>query len=93
VFGSIIAYTAYAFLLAKVRPALATSYAYVSPVVAVFLGAIVAGEQVTKVAAAALALILAGVAIIATQRSPAKIEPAPGRAADPIGADSRARTG
>ena len=90
VFGSIIAYTAYAFLLAKVRPALATSYAYVSPVVAVFLGAVVAAEQVTHVAVAALALILTGVAIIAAQRAPAKKpELSPG----PVAADSRARTG
>jgi drug/metabolite transporter (DMT)-like permease len=97
VFGSIVAYTAYAFLLAKVRPALATSYAYVSPVIAVFLGAIVAGENVTPVAVAALVLILAGVAIIATQRAPAKT-PEPqldqkGVAAGARGADSRARTG
>ncbi|HWE26175.1 MAG TPA: drug/metabolite exporter YedA [Myxococcales bacterium] len=93
VFGSIIAYTAYAFLLARVRPALATSYAYVSPVIAVFLGAIVAAEKVTPNAVFALVLILAGVAIIATQRSPVKrVEPmAPARAAIP--ADSRARSG
>jgi drug/metabolite transporter (DMT)-like permease len=97
VFGSIIAYTAYAFLLANVRPALATSYAYVSPVVAVFLGALVANEQVTVVAVAALALILAGVAIIATVRAPVKRpEPEVGGtaiAADVPATDSRARTG
>ena len=94
VFGSIIAYTAYAFLLAKVRPALATSYAYVSPVIAVFLGAIVAAEKVTPAAVAALALILGGVAIIAAQRSPAKkLQAAVPRPEDSIAADSRARTG
>jgi drug/metabolite transporter (DMT)-like permease len=90
VFGSIVAYTAYAFLLARVRPALATSYAYVSPVIAVFLGAIVAAEQVTGVAVAALALILGGVAIIAVQRAPAK---KPEAVRDGIVIDSRARTG
>jgi drug/metabolite transporter (DMT)-like permease len=94
IFGSIIAYTAYAFLLAKVRPALATSYAYVSPVVAVFLGALVAAEPVTPLAVAALALILAGVAIIAVQRGPAKkLEPAPDTTVADSRADSRARTG
>jgi drug/metabolite transporter (DMT)-like permease len=90
VFGSIVAYTAYAFLLARVRPALATSYAYVSPVIAVFLGAIVAAEQVTAAAVGALALILGGVAIIAVQRAPAKkAEPV----RDRLAIDSRARTG
>ena len=69
IFGSIVAYSAYAFLLAKVRPALATSYAYVNPVVAVLLGAAFAGERVTALALGALALILAGVAIVAAQGS------------------------
>jgi drug/metabolite transporter (DMT)-like permease len=97
VFGSIAAYTAYAFLLANVRPALATSYAYVSPVVAVFLGSLVASEQVTGVAVAALALILAGVAIIATVRTPEKRR-TPELDGDAIAVDvpttdSRARTG
>src|SRR5207302_2052263 len=82
-----------AFLQAKVRPALATSYAYVSPVIAVFLGAIVAAENVTPAAVAALALILGGVAIIAAQRSPAKKLQAVSRPEDSIAADSRARTG
>jgi len=78
VFGSIVAYSSYAFLLAKVRPALATSYAYVNPVVAVLLGAAFAGERVSPIALAALALILGGVAIVAAQKSspePARIPP------------------
>jgi len=75
VFGSIVAYSAYTYLLAKVRPALATNYAYVSPVVAVLLGALVAGERVTGVAVAALVLILAGVAIVATQGSRGRLPP------------------
>jgi drug/metabolite transporter (DMT)-like permease len=78
VFGSIVAYSAYAFLLAKVRPALATSYAYVNPVVAVLLGAAFAGESISPLALVALALILGGVALVATQRSspePARMAP------------------
>ena len=84
IFGSIVAYSAYAFLLAKVRPALATSYAYVNPVVAVLLGAAFAGERVTALALAALALILAGVAIVAAQgpvSAPAPAQEAEGRGA------------
>lgn len=69
VFGSIVGYSAYGFLLARVRPTLATSYAYVNPVVAVFLGAMLAGEAVAPTAVAALAFILAGVGLLAFQRA------------------------
>ncbi|OLE62941.1 MAG: drug/metabolite exporter YedA, partial [Deltaproteobacteria bacterium 13_1_20CM_2_69_21] len=44
--GSIVGYSAYQYLLSRVRPTLAASYAYVNPVVAVGLGAAVAGESV-----------------------------------------------
>jgi drug/metabolite transporter (DMT)-like permease len=64
VFGSLIAFSAYNFLLRAVRPALATSYAYVNPAVAVIIGA-VAGEPVGLRAVLALGLILAGVAVVA----------------------------
>lgn len=70
VFGSLVAFSAYNFLLRRVRPALATSYAYVNPAVAVLLGA-AAGEAVGLRSIAALAFILAGVAIVATGRKPA----------------------
>jgi drug/metabolite transporter (DMT)-like permease len=43
--GSMIAFTAYAYLLRNVRPSLATSYAYVNPVVATVLGIILGGER------------------------------------------------
>ena len=71
VFGSIVAYTAYQFLLSRVRPTLAATYAYVNPVVAVGLGAAVAGESVAPRALGALALILFGVAMLALRRQPA----------------------
>src|SRR5438309_902082 len=64
--GSIVAYSAYGFLLSRVRPTLATSYAYVNPVIAVGLGALLAGEAVAPHAVGALGLILGGVAVIAT---------------------------
>jgi DME family drug/metabolite transporter len=57
---------------------------------AVLLGAAVAGERVTGLAIGALALILGGVAIVATQKPAA--EPA-ARVAPPVARDSRARTG
>jgi drug/metabolite transporter (DMT)-like permease len=69
--GSIVAYSAYQFLLSRVRPTLAASYAYVNPVVAVGLGAAVAGEAVAPRAVGALALILGGVAMLALRRQAA----------------------
>jgi drug/metabolite transporter (DMT)-like permease len=69
VFGSMIAYSAYAYLLRTVKPSLATSYAYVNPVVAVGLGALLGGESFATASIGALALILAGVGIVAAQRS------------------------
>lgn len=67
VFGSLVAFSAYNYLLRRVRPALATSYAYVNPAVAVALGA-AAGEPVGWRAVGALALILAGVGVVAAVR-------------------------
>jgi drug/metabolite transporter (DMT)-like permease len=64
IFGSLFAYTAYAYLLATVRPALATSYAYVNPVVAVLLGVTIGKETIGAWAYAGLAIILAGVAVV-----------------------------
>ena len=69
-FGSVIAFSAYGYLLSTVRPALATSYAYVNPPVALLLGAGLAHERVTASMVAAMALILSGVAVLAFNRSP-----------------------
>lgn len=68
VFGSIIGFTAYMYLLNTVRPALATSYAYVNPPVAVLFGALLAGEAVHAFDLVAMAVILGGVALIALAR-------------------------
>ncbi len=64
VFGSLLGYTAYTYLLKNVRPALATSYAYVNPVLAVLLGAWLAGETITTVTVGAMLIILAGVVLV-----------------------------
>lgn len=63
-FGSVIAFTAYVWLLQHVRPALAASYAYVNPVIAVALGAWLAQERFTANDLAAMTVILAGVVVI-----------------------------
>lgn len=78
VFGSIIAYTAYVYLLENTRPAMATSYAYVNPAVAVVLGVSLGAEIVTGQVFLALPLILGGVAIVtlAQRRQPPQaVEP------------------
>jgi drug/metabolite transporter (DMT)-like permease len=69
VVGSAVAYTAYTYLLQTVRPALATSYAYVNPVVAVVLGIWLAGEAFSGEAWVALPIILVAVALVAGSRS------------------------
>ncbi|WP_229784553.1 drug/metabolite exporter YedA [Deinococcus radiotolerans] len=68
VFGSLVAYSAYMYLVAHTRPALATSYAYVNPVVAVLLGVGFGGEHLGPLGWAALAVILTGVALVAWPR-------------------------
>lgn len=66
VFGSIVAYSAYVWLLQVTRPELVATYAFVNPVVAVLLGIALAGETLSKTTLAAAALIVAAVAIIVT---------------------------
>lgn len=67
--GSIFGFTAYIWLLHHVRPALATSYAYVNPPIAVLFGALLAGEIFTSHDLGAMAVILAGVVIITLARA------------------------
>ncbi|MGF6492430.1 drug/metabolite transporter (DMT)-like permease [Luteibacter sp. 621] len=69
VFGSLIAFSAYLFVLKAVRPALATSYAYVNPPVAVLFGVALAGEHVGPFDLAGMAIILVGVGIITLMRT------------------------
>lgn len=74
VFGSIVAFSAYLYVLKHARPALATSYAYVNPPVAVLFGVLLAGEQVGPYDLAGMAIILIGVGAItlAKQRRAAR---------------------
>jgi drug/metabolite transporter (DMT)-like permease len=69
VFGAIVAYSAYFFLLRNASPSLVSTYAYINPLVAVLLGWAIAGEKITSSTLGAAAIILAGVAIIATAPS------------------------
>jgi len=62
--GSLIGFTAYTYLLGKVRPALATSYAYVNPILALLLGLWIGGEKIGMLEIAAMGIILVGVVLV-----------------------------
>ncbi len=64
VFGSIVAFVAYTWLLAHVEPALAATYAFVNPLIAVLLGGLVLGEDLSPRVWLALALIVVPVALL-----------------------------
>jgi drug/metabolite transporter (DMT)-like permease len=63
-FGSLIAFSAYMYLLAVTSPALVATYAFVNPVVAVMLGALFAGEQLSGRVTIAGVVIVAAVVLI-----------------------------
>ena len=67
--GSLLGFTAYAWLIRVARTSLVGTYAYVNPVVAVFLGWILLNERVTIRTLFAGAIIVAGVALIVTSRT------------------------
>lgn len=79
VFGSLVAFTAYSWLLRNVTPASAATYAYMNPVVAVLLGWLLAGEPLTLRMLLAAAVIVGSVILITTfsaqhaQASPASV--------------------
>jgi drug/metabolite transporter (DMT)-like permease len=92
VFGSLLAFSAYAWLIRNARTSLVSTYAYVNPVVAVVLGAAFASEPITARTLVAGAIILSGVALIVARpaarpapRATATAEPA-APAAAPAGA-------
>jgi drug/metabolite transporter (DMT)-like permease len=77
--GSILGFTAYVWLLHHVRPALATSYAYVNPPIAVLIGVLLGGETINANGIGAMAVILSAVVIISLSRAraaPAAVEDA-----------------
>jgi drug/metabolite transporter (DMT)-like permease len=67
IFGSLMAFSAYIWLLRVSTPARASTYAYVNPVVAVFLGWALGGEPLTLRTLLAAAVIVAAVVIITYQ--------------------------
>ncbi|MBI2150188.1 MAG: EamA family transporter [Acidobacteria bacterium] len=70
-FGSIVAFTAYSWLVKAASPSRAITSAYVNPVVAVLLGWGLADEPLTYRMMVALLTILLGVAVVTTAKKPA----------------------
>ena len=68
-FGSMIAFSAFVWLLKVAQPARVATYAYVNPVVALFLGWAFAGERLSARTAVASAIVISAVALITTARS------------------------
>ncbi|MEH1101020.1 EamA family transporter [Micromonospora sp. CPCC 205561] len=79
--GSLVAFTAYVWLLHHAPISLVSTYAYVNPVVAVALGVLFAAESVTAQVLLGGAVIVAGVALVVSTERPRR--PARGTAAEP----------
>jgi drug/metabolite transporter (DMT)-like permease len=73
--GSLIGFSAYIWVLKKAEPAIASTYAYVNPVVALFLGWTFANEQLTLSNAVAAIIILAAVVLITKSQKTASSLP------------------
>jgi drug/metabolite transporter (DMT)-like permease len=74
VFGAIIAFSCFVWLFQVVRPALAGTYAYVNPIVAVFLGWALADEAITREMAYGAVLIIGAVVLVERGRARARLD-------------------
>jgi drug/metabolite transporter (DMT)-like permease len=77
IFGSLLGFTAYSWLLGVAAPSRVSTYAYVNPVVAVLLGWAIAGESITPRVAIAAAIIIGAVALITVGQSVGNPTPVP----------------
>jgi drug/metabolite transporter (DMT)-like permease len=75
VFGSVIGYTAYVWLLHHAPLGTVSTYAYVNPVVAIALGVLFLDEHVSARVAVGAAVVLGSVAIVVRRESDAAVEP------------------
>jgi len=77
VFGSIVGYSAYVYALKHLPISTVSLYAYVNPIIAVLLGALILSEPLSLRVIIAASLVLAGIAVVRTAQRPAS----PGKAA------------
>lgn len=71
VFGSLITFSAYTWLLKVSSPALVSTHSYVNPLVAVFLGWVMAGEKITGRTLLGTLIVLASVSLTSVRKKPA----------------------
>jgi drug/metabolite transporter (DMT)-like permease len=83
--GSLLAFTAYVWLLRNAPLSKVATYAYVNPVVAIALGALILGEEVTPLVAVGAAIIVASVAVTVRREGRPEPEPEPAHAARSLG--------
>ena len=75
VFGSVVAFSAYVWLVANAPISLVATYAYVNPVIAVLLGWLVLGETITAVTFVGGAIVVGSVAVVITsERRPVRLD-------------------
>jgi drug/metabolite transporter (DMT)-like permease len=73
IFGTLVGYTSYAYLLRNVKLTIAATYAYVNPVVAVLLGWLILGEALAAGEWMGLLVVLLSVAVVVTAKPKARI--------------------
>lgn len=69
VMGSLVGFTSYSWLTRNAPPRLTATYAYVNPVVALFLGWAIAGESLSTMAGVASAVVIGGVVLMTLGRN------------------------
>jgi drug/metabolite transporter (DMT)-like permease len=72
IFGSLVGFTAYSWLLKNARPSMVATYAYVNPVIAVVLGWLIAGESMTGQMLIGAGIVVGSVVLITSQNSKEK---------------------
>ena len=77
VIGSLVAFSAYVWLLLHAPISLTATYAYVNPVVAVLLGALVLDEPIAAAVVGGGAIVVVGVGLVVTSERPRRAEPQP----------------
>ena len=75
VFGSLIGFTAYSWLLKNARPSMVATYAYVNPVIAVIVGWLIAGESMTGQMLIGAGIVVGSVVLITSQNREEEPEP------------------
>jgi drug/metabolite transporter (DMT)-like permease len=72
IFGSLLGFTAYSWLLKNAEPSMVATYAYVNPVIAVILGWLIAGETFTGQMLFGAGVIVGSVVLITSQGKSSK---------------------